>query len=234
MPRRSQRPAARPVGLYSIDDVTFDERTHTSTLPDGRNVPHVTRVLGDVGVATDFEELAGVSLYVGENIETARLRGQAVHADCHAYDDDALIMETVHPAVKPYVDAWAFMRAEKELVPEARERRLYHPTYVYAGIMDGIFWWSRKGRHVLIDIKTGDPEDSACHLQTAAYESAWRAMTGFTAPMDRWAVHLTPKNRVPYRIKDYSARVDAAADWGKWLACLCVYNEQRCRRKAVA
>jgi hypothetical protein len=99
--------------------------------------------------------------------------------------------------------------------------------------MDGIFWRGGRG-HVLIDIKTGDPEDSACHLQTAAYEAAWRAMTGFSDPIERWGVQLTPKNRIPYRIKDYSGRADGLRDAGKWLACLCVYNEQRGRRKLTA
>lgn len=229
MTRRASSAQQSPVQL-AIDDLTYDPVKHETHTHDGRAVPHVTAVLSAVGVSTDFAELAGISTYLGENIETARARGNAVHADCHAYDDDDLVMSTVHPAVRPYVDAWVFFRGAMGIEPEVRERRLFHSTFFYTGIMDGIFWRGGRG-HVLIDIKTGDPEDSACHLQTAAYESAWRAMTGIKEPIERWAVQLTPRNRVPYRIKDYSGRPSAASDLGKWLACLCVYNEQRVRRR---
>jgi hypothetical protein len=233
MPRRQRDVVPSARATLTVDDIIYDPLNHTSKLSDGRSVPHVTTVLGATGVATNFAELAGVSSYVGENIEHARLRGQAVHADCHAYDDGELIMSTVHHAVRPYVEAWAFFRSQMGIEPEARERRLFHPVYFYTGIMDGIFWRGGK-QHVLIDIKTGDPEDSACHLQTAAYEAAWRSATGITHAIERWGVHLTPKNRIPYRIKDYSGREDGPRDHGKWLACLCVYNEQRGRRKPAA
>ncbi len=229
MATRARR-LASPSPVLTVADIIYNSLNHTSHLSDGRDVPHVTSVLGAVGVSTDFAELAGVSAYIGENIEWARARGQAVHADCHAYDDGELVMATVHEAVRPYVEAWAFFRSQMGLEPEAREHRLFHPVHFYTGIMDGIFWRGGRG-HVLIDIKTGDPEDSACHLQTAAYEAAWHAMTGITAPIERWGVHLTPKLRVPYRIKDYSGRVDGPRDLGKWLACLCTYNEQRGRRQ---
>ena len=213
----------------TINDLVYDPATHTSRLLDGRKVPHVTAVLGAVGAATDYTELAGMSLHIGEAIENARTRGTAVHEDCHAFDDGDLIFETVHPAVLPYVSAWGEFRNAMNIKPLERERRLFHSTYIYTGIMDGIF---KRGRdHVLIDIKTGNPDDSACHLQTAAYESAWRSMTGFTGRLERWAVQLMPKTRAGYRVTDYSGRKGAAGDFGTWLACLCVYNEQL-RRKA--
>lgn len=231
MPKRRVDSSALPA--LTVDDIIYDPLNHESKTRDGRNVPHVTTVLGAVGVATDFAELAGISSYVGESIEWARARGQAVHADCHAYDDGELMMNTVHNAVRPYVEAWAFFCQEKGIAPVVRERRLFDDVYFYTGIMDGLFR-RRESRLVLIDIKTGDPEDSACHLQTAAYEAAYRRMTGITDPIERWGVHLTPKNRVPYRIKDYSSRPEGAFDLPKWRACLCVYNEQRGRRKPAA
>lgn len=218
----------------TVDDIVYDPLYHKSALRDGRDVPHVTTVLGATGVATDFAELAAISSYVNENVEWARARGQAVHADCHAYDDGELVMATVHDAVRPYVEAWAFFRAEKNIEPVERERRLFDDVFFYTGIMDGLFRHGSRRRLVLIDIKTGDPEDSACHLQTAAYEAAYRRMTGITEDIERWGVQLTPKNRVPYRIKDYTGRPDGPRDLGKWRACLCVYNEQMGRRKPAA
>ncbi len=54
-------------------------------------------------------------------------------------------------------------------------------------------------------------------------------------PIDeRWAVQLTPKLRVPYRIKNYTAMSDAHAHFGKFMACLTVYHEQPARRRKAA
>jgi hypothetical protein len=229
-----------PSYRFTVDDVTYDSDTHTSTLPDGQKVPHVTEVLGCVGVATDFDELAALSNYVAEKIETARLRGTAVHADCHAYDDTGvdgssdLVWESMHPQVRPFVESWRTCREDKGLVPLAhgRERRVYHPLFNYTGILDGVFMCRQK--RILLDLKTGDPESAAAHLQTAAYEAAWTMMFPHLPIDQRWAVQLTPRLRVPYRIKNYTAREDAHCDIGKWLACLTVYNEQPERRRKAA
>lgn len=216
----------------TVDDIVYDPDTHTSRAPDGRFVPHVTAILKAVGVATDFDDLACLSPRVEQNIGRARDRGLAVHADCHAYDDGDLIVESVHPIVRPYVEAWAECRVALGLEPEEREHRLFHPLFFYTGIMDGIFL--RNGRDLaLVDIKTGDPDDAACHLQTAAYELAWRAMTGLTLPMARLGIQLMPRLRKPYRVTDYSIRTNGIYDVSKWCACLTVYNEQVGRRKPL-
>lgn len=231
-----RRPATPPLitPAYTVRDLTFDPEAHVSRLPDGREVPHVTAVLAAVGVSTDFGELQGFSRFLGEKIEHARARGTAVHADCHAFDDDDLVWETVHDDVLPYVDAWREVREAKGLtpLPHGRERIVFEPREFFAGILDGVFLCG--GRRVLGDIKSGDPESAACHLQTAAYEMAWNAAHPDERIDERWAIQLVPGARVPYRIKNYSARPDAHLDAGKWRACLCVYREQPARRRKVA
>ena len=208
-------------------DLIYDAETHTSRTPDGRNVPHVTAVLRAVGLSTDFDELGSVHPRVAENVRHATARGTAVHADCHAYDDNDLDWDLVDPRVRPFVEAWADARERLRLVPLDRERRLYHEKYDYVGIMDGVF--SVGFDRVLVDIKTGDPNDAAAHIQTAAYVAAWELATDVRITK-RWAIWLKPGLRVPYRVFDYSAQY---LDLQKWLACLTVYNEQPTRRRRI-
>jgi hypothetical protein len=227
--RRAEPLPAAP--RWTVADVSYDAATHTSRLPDGTDVPHVTAVLRAVGVSTDFEALAETGPRMGAAIRHAGARGSAVHADCHAYDDDDLDLADSDPRVRPYVEAWAECREAKGLLPITRERRLYHPLYGYTGIMDGLFT-APNGRVVLGDLKTGDPESSACAYQTAAYEGACRAMDPGTRIDERWAIWLQPGLRVPYRITNYTAHRQAYADFPSFLSFLTTFRAQAVRRIA--
>lgn len=215
-------------------DLAYDAETHTTQAPDGRAVPHVTAILEAVGVSTDFEELSSWGPRMAARIETARLLGDAVHKDCHAYDDDDLDLDAVHPDVVSHVEAWARCRIDEGLEPVSggRERRLFHDLFWYTGITDGVFR-RRDGALVLVDLKTGDPESAACHLQTAAYEAAWLREHPDMRISARWAIRLTPSKRIPYRVLNYTARSDAYLDFAKFQACLTVFNEQPARRRRI-
>lgn len=220
--------------VYTAADLRFDAASHTSTLPDGRDVPHVTTVLSAVGVCTNFESIASRSRRAADAVEHGRALGAAVHIDCHAYDDGTLEWTHVHPEVLPYVEAWAELRERKRMRPILRERQVFHPDYFYTGILDGVFLVEPDGTHVLVDIKTGDPDDAAAHLQTAAYEGACRVSFPGIQINDRWAIQLQPNRAVPYRIAnytDYVRRPDAYQDYAKWLACLTTFNEQPAQRR---
>lgn len=211
-------------------DLAYDDDRHV-TLCNGRDVPHVTTVLSKVGVSTDFDVLAAVAHV---DVELARHRGRAVHADCHALDDGEIKITDCDPRVRPYVKAWEHCCAEKGLEPIAhqRERQIFHPQFWYTGILDGVF--ACNGKRILGDLKTGDPEDAAAHLQTAAYEEAWNFEHPDEPIDERWAIWLVPERVIPYRIINYTKRADAVLDFGKFAACLTVYNEQPQRRKRVA
>lgn len=216
---------------YTAADLVFDPATHTTTRPDGVTVPHVTGILSAVGVTTDFEQVSMLSRRVARAVDLALARGTAVHADCHAYDDDDLDWDSVHPVVRPYVLAWVEVREALGLTPVAhqRERLVYSQPYHYCGIIDGLF--VRDGQYVLADIKTGDPEDAAAHLQLAAYELAVEHTFSLTVSA-RLAIWLRPeRRRLPYTVIDYTSHPDAAADRGNWLACLATYNQQPTRRE---
>ncbi len=228
-------PKARraPVRVLTADDVRYDDLTHTSWLPDGREVPHVTAVLQACGITADFEGMARFGKKMVDAIQAARDFGRVVHDYCHAYDDNDLDLSQTDERVMPSVEAWAQCRKDLGLVPVRRERRLFHPLHVYTGIEDGVFEAPVDNRiiRVLGDIKTGDPTDAGAHLQTAAYQAADEFTTGEKID-ERWAIWLTPWNKVPYRIVNYTARPGAYQDYQKFLACLTVYREQPQRRIA--
>lgn len=216
-------------GLFSGADLVFIPVTHEYRLPDGRQVPNVTSILRAVGVSTDFDAIKAGSRYMAERIDEKRDIGTAVHADCHAYDDNDLDWSTVDERVLPYLDAWVAFRTNSGLRPVARERRVFSATHFFCGTLDGIFL-TPQGKRVLIDIKTGDPAAAAAHLQLAAYEAAYLAEFPGESIDERWSVRLCPDRAVPYLVTNYSARPDAWRDWQKFQACLTVYAEQPARR----
>jgi hypothetical protein len=151
--------------------------------------------------------------------------------DCHALDDSDLIWETVDPRVRPYVEAWATCRERMGLVPEERERRLFHPDYWYTGIMDGVFLRKvgRRTLRILGDLKTGDPSSSAAHLQTAAYQKAYEYQHTDRHIDERWGIWLVPGRVIPYRIFNYSdpnEYPDTTRHFPVFAAALTVYDEQ--------
>lgn len=215
----------------TVDDIRYDADAHRSFAPDGREVPHVTAIISACRVTTDFEELRKF----GVDIDLARGRGTAVHADCHAYDDGDLPSDywtTGDPRIVPYVEAWARCREDMALTPLRRERRLFNDLWFYVGIEDGVYM--RQALRVLVDIKTGDPDECAADLQTAAYKAADERV--YKEKIDeRWAVWLLPNQRVPYRIVNYDAsdRPNAWQDFPNFLACRTVYGLQQQRRRAA-
>lgn len=209
--------------------LSFDAAVHEYRRADGQVVPSVTQVLSAVGVSVDFESLRGMSIQMAAAIELKREIGSALHADAHAFDDNDLDWTTVDPRVEPYLRAWAVFRENSRLTPATRERRVYHPTFGYAGTLDGIFTLPT-GRVVLVDIKTGDPEDSGCAYQTAAYEAAYQFEHPGQIIHERWGVRLTPDHGIPYRISPYSDW----RDFTKFQAFLTTFHHQAARRRRAA
>lgn len=211
--------------------ITFDAARHEYRTTDGRLVPSVTQILHATGIATDFEALAARSSRIAEAIEYRRALGVAAHADCHAYDDDALDWNAVDDRVLPYVKAWTVFREQTGLAPIARERRLFHPGLFYAGTLDGVFE-RFKSELILVDVKLGDPEDAGARYQTAAYEEAYLIDHPERPIAHRWAVRLHPERRIPYEIFDYSARPQSWRDFQTFQSALAVYSAQAARRSA--
>jgi len=231
MPRRASSYALP--ARWAPADVRYDPATHTSWLPDGTEVPHVTAVLQATSVSRDWAALKAISPRLAHDIEAATALGSAVHADCHALDDGEWDADACDDRVRPYIDAWAQCKADMGLEPVlyARERYVFHPGLVYAGIQDGIVLRRVRGRtlRILPDLKTGEP--FGAEYQTAAYEAAW-ACAHPDEPIDeRWAIHLTPERRVPYRIESHTAMPGSDQHFAAFCAFLTTYRHQACRRR---
>ncbi len=207
-------------------DIRFEADIHRYTLPDGTPVPSVTDILSAVGVSMDFEAIGAMSSKLSDDIAIKRQIGTAVHLDAHAFDDDDLDFETIDPRVEPYVRAWATFRENSRLRPMTRERRVFHPGHFYCGTLDGIFT-TPQGVRVLVDIKTGDPGDSGCQFQTAAYQAAYALEHPDEPIVERWAVRLTPALSVPYRVTKY----DDWRDFGTFQAFVTTFHHQSLRRR---
>ncbi len=216
------------VATLSAANLVFEPVQHEYRLPDGRRVPSVTEILGDTGISVNFRTLGAMGSRLEEQIEARRQLGSAVHADCHALDDEDLDWATVDPRVEPYIRAWATFLENKRLVPLHRERRVFHPTAFYCGTLDGIFS-APSARRVLVDIKIGDPEDAGCRFQTAGYEAAYRCEHPDEPSLERWGVQLVPDAVVPYRIFPY-------LDWRDgqtFQAFVTTFHHQANRRRAA-
>lgn len=208
--------------------LSFEPQSHTYRLPDGRVVPSVTTILRAVGVSADFEALRDLSSRTAQAIDEKRDLGVAVHADCWAYDDHDLDWASVDPRVHPYVVAWEIFRANLGIVPIQRERRLYSPTLDVCGTLDVV--GARRGHgddRILIDIKTGDPEDAGARYQTAGYALLWNEEHPTQPITARWSVRLMPDKSVPYRIHDYS---DGWQDAACFRAFVTTFRCQHARR----
>jgi len=145
--------------------LTFEPVTHVYAL-DGQLVPSVTQILGASGLI-DF---GGIPLSI---LAAARDRGQAVHQAIHYYNEQDLDVDRFcaeFPDYAGYLQGWIAFRRQRAFTPALCERRVASPTHRYAGTIDclGAF----DGAGALLDFKTGDPDDVAADLQTAAYLGA--------------------------------------------------------------
>lgn len=206
--------------------LVFYPEDHSYWTPPGRDggqrIVNVTTVLKATGISADFEAIERMN----PDVAFKRDLGSAVHADCHAYDDEDLRLSTVDPRVLPYVRAWAAWREAYAATPLHRERCVFHPVQQYCGTLDGIF--AIRGKHVLIDLKCGDPDDAGARWQTAAYEAAYRAEFAEARIDERWSVQLTPGAAVPYRVTPYRDYLD----YQTFLCFLTTYRHQHARRRS--
>jgi hypothetical protein len=218
---------------FTAADLAFDMASHAYTLPDGRQVPSVTTVLKATGISVDFDEIAGISDRLATTLEMRRALGTVCHMDCHAYDDGELNWKTVDERVRPFVEAWAEFRENTRLMPLARERRVFHPSYFVCGTLDGIFAKKSRGpsKRILVDLKLGDPEDAAAKFQLAGYEMCWEFEHPDEPVDERWSVRLFPGRAVPYQITNYSAEPDALTHRARFQAHVTTYHDQAARRR---
>lgn len=182
----------------------FDEATHTYS-QGGITLPGVTSILSDV-----FPTQAA-RFYT----EESRIRGQMVHLTCELYDRKTLDEDTLDDRLRPYLDGWKRFLKETDLIMLDAETRGVS-KWGYAGT-DERFGGTRdrlaidkKGKKVLIDIKSSIAKPAWIGLQLGFYEVL--ANEGGHTVHERMSVHLPGDGR--FIINHWpDSKNDALAVW---------------------
>jgi hypothetical protein len=186
--------------------LVFFAPDHTYEL-DGARVPSVTGVLHRAGLI-DFSHVPPSIL------ATALERGRRVHQAIHYWNErdlDVDDFDRAFPECAPYLHGWITFTEQRRFVPVLNECRVASRRHRVAGTLDCLGLLD--GSAVLLDFKTGRPEDVAADLQTAAYhalavewaeeDDALARFLGTHPVVRRFAVQLR---------KDATFRVEAYAD----------------------
>jgi hypothetical protein len=185
----------------------FEAETHTYRL-NGIRVPSVTQVLTE-------ERFIDFSMVPNGTLEQAQFRGQYVHRVLHLYLEDDFDLDDCAPEYRGYVDSALLylMRLKKRPLRDtngraiAVEYRFWHVPRMFAGTVDYL-GWDVDDVLSIDDWKTGEPEDVAAALQTAAYECGIRTcllpaqLPTYSGPIRRRAVKLY-RDGQPARAEPY-------------------------------
>lgn len=163
--------------------VKFDSALHEYRI-DGKVVPSVTQVI---------KPLYDFSRAPKDIMERAQAFGTAVHLACDLYDADDLFIDTLDPAIKPYLDGWIKFRTELDINDAKSEILVYSEKYRYAGRVDNIF--RRGNMWVLVDKKTCTSEYKQTRAQLAGYKIAAAEMGLLPKKCDVHSVRLLGDGR---------------------------------------
>lgn len=153
--------------------LSFDPAGHRYLL-DGQPTISVTGVLKWAGLI----RLGGIPEAV---LERARQRGSDVHALVQFDNDGDLHEESIDDAYRGYVEAWRRFKRELSVEILLSEHRVASRRHRVCGTLDCLAILNGMG--AVIDVKTGDPDDVAADLQTAAYVALAREWEHDDAPL---------------------------------------------------
>ena len=150
--------------------------------------------------------------------EFGRDRGSAVHLATRYYDEGDLDIDSIDPAVRPYLDAYRAYREETGWIWSAIEEPMAGAGF--AGTPDRI---AKAPTKAIIDIKTGafQPWHS---IQLAAYA----AMTGDPFRYERIGLYLTEDGKFSVRVFPKS---EYFADINVFQSCVNIANWKRRNNK---
>lgn len=177
--------------------LTFDFPTHVYEL-DGVRVPSVTGILRSAGLV-DFSQIPSAIL------RGARDRGTKVHQAIHFFNEHDLDVEwfcAEFPSYAGYLQSWIRLMDSGRLQTTLCEHRVASRRYQFAGTIDWLGCFD--GEAALIDFATGDPEDCAKDLQTAAYVVAakeWAAAEDTEIPLRQFLTAYPFVTRYSIRLK---------------------------------
>jgi PD-(D/E)XK nuclease superfamily len=193
-----ERPWTMSLDFFAAD--------HSYTL-DGVRVPSVTGVLHRAGLA-DFSN-------VPPSILAAALeRGRVVHQAIHYWNErdlDVADFDRQFPECAPYLHGWINFTEQRRFVPVINERRIASRRHQVAGTLDCL--GTLDGTAVLLDFKTGRPQDVAADLQTAAYHALAAEWAEDDPDIARFlSTHPVLRRFAVQLRKDATFRIEAYAD----------------------
>ena len=186
--------------------LNFFAPDHTYEL-DGVRVPSVTGVLQRAGLI-DFSN-------VPPSILAAALeRGRVVHQAIHFWNErdlDVADFDRKFPECAPYLHGWINFTEQRRFVPVLNECRVASRRHQVAGTLDCLGLLD--GTAVLIDFKTGRPQDVAADLQTAAYHALAVEWAEEDDTIARFLADHPVVRRFAVQLrKDATFRIEAYAD----------------------
>lgn len=178
-------------------ELYFDAAEHRYSIG-GIELPSVTSCIDWLN------NYAGVPAHV---LEHAREIGEAVHVATALNDRDDLVEESVHPTVRPYLEAWRRFRYDSGFIVELCEQSVYSRAHWFAGTLDRVGHFAPTKASGLIEIKTTAKIMPGNGAQTAAYKKCLAEM-GYPDAVDlrRYTVLLGDDGR--YRIREHTDHQD--------------------------
>ena len=184
--------------------IDYDDSTHTYTVA-GRVVPHVTAILSRM---TNYSDIPKAKL------EIARQKGVAVHRMVELDVAGDLDEDGLPEWLRPVLEQWRKFCTDTGAVVFASERRVYHPTYQYAGTLD--LEVEMRGKRAIVDIKRSLLAGRVIGMQLAAYELASRPPG--KQPARRFALRLHENG--PYRLEPFAD----SRDYNDFVVCLAYHK----------
>lgn len=167
--------------MLSLDEILFEEEQHTYTYR-GKRYDSVTQVIRLAGLGDDF------SMVSEDRMEYAQRRGRMVHMACHYYDEGDLVMDSIAPEIKGYVEAYVKFREKRQLTPVAIEQKMINQQMGLAGTPDLICFMA--GQRCVIDRKTSQHMSKSMGLQTAGYKILWNKNNPTKPIRERYGLRL--------------------------------------------
>ncbi len=205
--------------MTELAGLTFEAEAHKYYFR-GRRAPGVT------GVLEPYNDLEFVD---PDHLAVLAEFGNHVHDAIHLSNIGELDWQSLDDKLLPYIEAWWQYLADSGGEVVHSEFRVYSAKYHYAGCLDSIVDMSsgrgksnigRGMRNVLTDIKTGSCVPRTVGPQTAAYNEAFKEMTG-RRKMARRCVHLDPARKGrPYNV----IPLDDPRDWDRFKAALTLHK----------
>lgn len=191
------------------NNLVFDPARHVYML-NGVVIPGVTSILQMVGIGPDLSVIPAVILNQKRDI------GTFVHEATEYVDMGGEIPDS-YPGADGYIEAYRKFKADYSFDPIEAEMQIYSKALKYAGTIDRI--GEINDKLSVLDIKTTSVlEIGYVGPQTAAYEKAYKELTGTRKSLVRYALQLKPDGS--YKLQKCTDKEDLQA----FMSALNVYR----------